>query len=419
MKKKNTHFLFGVIALAVLCLIIYGGVIQQTALTQDTASLYTAFSSDVDSFTYGSIEMSDQRNSLFDLQGLEESVRSNFMCATSQCTPSNKGFFKFYLEQHDIPSDTFSAWGHNLLSVFQPNNVVFPTRWDESDGASKNWCTVPLGDYITEIEALGFVWDVNCGWSGGWDDGKMAAIATNLRCIASGQTTAICQDNYIEISNPFRCAPYDVGYHMIGDVTFEADNAFICHVNSSEIYSVAPSTFDNPDGESKNVGGIGITGTIVFEERPPCIPDWECGDWSECVDFSQDRTCPDINDCGSDETHNFNLTQWCNSTVINTNGTTTNITLTPIWTFEDNVCEFSEVNDTTNLANNTYTDEGECTDLIIPDSSGQTIVCEDGSVVAVTDDCPTIEDDLTIVFVLVGIIVLISGILIYFIVRKK
>lgn len=28
-----------------------------------------------------------------------------------------------------------------------------------------------------------------------------------------------------------------------------------------------------------------------------CIPEWECGEWSECVDFVQTRTCVDKNAC--------------------------------------------------------------------------------------------------------------------------
>ncbi len=32
-----------------------------------------------------------------------------------------------------------------------------------------------------------------------------------------------------------------------------------------------------------------------------CIPNWNCTDWSDCVNGTETRTCSDVNDCGTDE----------------------------------------------------------------------------------------------------------------------
>lgn len=42
-----------------------------------------------------------------------------------------------------------------------------------------------------------------------------------------------------------------------------------------------------------------ITTNTVQEEESSCTPNWDCGDWTECTDGTQDRVCTDINQCGS------------------------------------------------------------------------------------------------------------------------
>lgn len=38
---------------------------------------------------------------------------------------------------------------------------------------------------------------------------------------------------------------------------------------------------------------------ISFKKIIPCVPDWECEDWRDCVDGTQTRICVDENSCGS------------------------------------------------------------------------------------------------------------------------
>lgn len=67
-------------------------------------------------------------------------------------------------------------------------------------------------------------------------------------------------------------------------------------------------------------GCTGTTGQVISDtdtgtpdtdvSEPECTPEWECGQWSECADGSQTRSCTDKNDCGTNE-GKPSLTQTC------------------------------------------------------------------------------------------------------------
>jgi hypothetical protein len=44
-----------------------------------------------------------------------------------------------------------------------------------------------------------------------------------------------------------------------------------------------------------------FTGATVETTEEICSPDWSCTEWSECINETQSRTCEDINSCGSEE----------------------------------------------------------------------------------------------------------------------
>lgn len=48
-------------------------------------------------------------------------------------------------------------------------------------------------------------------------------------------------------------------------------------------------------------GGAGITPSQPPKEEGPCVEDWICTDWTECVNGKQTRTCADVNRCGTSE----------------------------------------------------------------------------------------------------------------------
>jgi len=44
-----------------------------------------------------------------------------------------------------------------------------------------------------------------------------------------------------------------------------------------------------------------FTGATVETKEEICSPDWNCTEWSGCINGTQDRTCEDVNNCGSEE----------------------------------------------------------------------------------------------------------------------
>ncbi|MEM4245559.1 MAG: hypothetical protein QXR60_05150 [Candidatus Nanoarchaeia archaeon] len=46
-------------------------------------------------------------------------------------------------------------------------------------------------------------------------------------------------------------------------------------------------------------GACSEAGTMPSGEE--CVEDWECSEWSACVDGKQTRSCEDANDCGTTE----------------------------------------------------------------------------------------------------------------------
>ena len=65
-----------------------------------------------------------------------------------------------------------------------------------------------------------------------------------------------------------------------------------------QIEGQASAGYDPPESQTSSE-------TIVLypegEEPPTCTPNWQCDDWSECVDDIQTRTCTDLNNCGTNE----------------------------------------------------------------------------------------------------------------------
>jgi len=63
------------------------------------------------------------------------------------------------------------------------------------------------------------------------------------------------------------------------------------------------STLECSDGTTSSCSNI-CTGGECSDCRPECLTcleEWECGEWSDCVDGVQARTCEDLNVCGTDE----------------------------------------------------------------------------------------------------------------------
>jgi len=166
----------------------------------------------------------------------------------------NRPLFKFYLEMNGIPSDTFSEGGSGRVSgVFKPINVNFP-QCLQGDGTYENCCWPnPLGDYINQIQALGFVWNQRCYWAGDYKTSVFNDMANNMECYVSGQTTEICAG----VNN---CNPYNIQYNILGVVSYMEGNGFVCKVDKSLL-------FDEAKKIKSNVDLIRIDGTVLFQKK--------------------------------------------------------------------------------------------------------------------------------------------------------
>jgi cold shock CspA family protein len=54
---------------------------------------------------------------------------------------------------------------------------------------------------------------------------------------------------------------------------------------------------EGADFEIKEIDEV-IVGEVELES---CIENWNCGEWNECVDSNQTRTCSDLNNCGGED----------------------------------------------------------------------------------------------------------------------
>ncbi len=59
---------------------------------------------------------------------------------------------------------------------------------------------------------------------------------------------------------------------------------------------------ENATTEETSEVQVPVTTQTIQETQPPaCAPNWQCGEWSECVNNVQSRTCNDANNCGTEE----------------------------------------------------------------------------------------------------------------------
>ena len=70
-----------------------------------------------------------------------------------------------------------------------------------------------------------------------------------------------------------------------------------CTIDTSSCYNTGGG--GGSSGGSSSSGGSG--GVVVASdtgEEETCTPEWECSEWSDCIDGSQTRECTDSNNCG-------------------------------------------------------------------------------------------------------------------------
>jgi uncharacterized repeat protein (TIGR01451 family) len=84
--------------------------------------------------------------------------------------------------------------------------------------------------------------------------------------------------------------PDDSGY-----VSFQVE---VGETPPEQIEGQASAGYDPPESETSSEA---IVLYLEGEEPPTCTPNWQCTEWSECIDDVQTRTCTDLNNCGTEE----------------------------------------------------------------------------------------------------------------------
>ncbi|MDD5012248.1 MAG: hypothetical protein PHQ66_01205 [Candidatus Nanoarchaeia archaeon] len=58
---------------------------------------------------------------------------------------------------------------------------------------------------------------------------------------------------------------------------------------------------EEESSESSEEGSSGSQITVAAIRKKTCVPDWECGEWQECINNQQIRVCTDVNKCGFED----------------------------------------------------------------------------------------------------------------------
>ncbi|MCK9595683.1 hypothetical protein M0R19_00670 [Candidatus Pacearchaeota archaeon] len=118
--------------------------------------------------------------------------------------------------------------------------------------------------------------------------------------------TSTCNDE--EQCVPATCESLDYECGSIGDgceSTLDCgscDSGYTCETGVCEAEETSSSTSSSGGEENDNAE---IPSTTIISSNtvrtPSCVPDWQCGDWQECIDGNQVRACTDANTCNSAE----------------------------------------------------------------------------------------------------------------------
>jgi hypothetical protein len=220
MQTKNNKGMFNprLIVILAIGVIIYFGFIGTGAIfSEQSGTGYDSISITKDQVVLTNLN-DNFRNTGFRenhyLSDEDDNVRNTYFMYGAD----NKQFFTFYLEGNGISSSNFEAGGNKpLICVFSPTNVNFPTVYDESDGRYVESCPTPLGDSISQIQSLGFVWNGGatgstkaCCWTGNYKTSVLNEMSENMICNVQGE-----------------------GYNLNGDVGVTS-TGFYCKVDSSK-----------------------------------------------------------------------------------------------------------------------------------------------------------------------------------------
>jgi hypothetical protein len=264
MNKQNT-FLFIFLALILIGLI---NIKDLSIITPFESTTYSTVTSSANGVAYSSVYKNEQSGftNIHTLSGESNEAGAYFTTGVK-----NKDLFKFYLEMNGISPTNFETSSRNKLSVFEPINVNFPTIYDESDGAEKEYCPQPLGDSIQLIKDLGFTWGTECAWRGNYKEDVLRSMAESMYCKVQGTTTQICYKAPLDDAD--RCDPKVIPYSLSGVVSYNSGNGFVCAVDKNILLNTLPKTIIDSEGIVRDVKLVGVQGDTIFTIKLTDSPD--------------------------------------------------------------------------------------------------------------------------------------------------
>jgi len=253
-EQKNKYIILSIIVAVVLTLLFFSN--KPFTLPNVPVTYYASFYTNSTAITYMTVT-DYELNGFTGFHVLNENAGNYFECSGNTCPQSNKNMFRFYLEMNGIDSRFFTQSDVNDLSVFSPI------------GAS-GYCPNPVGNNITEIQALGFGWDTACSWNGRYSPDVLKRMANNMVCMVTGKTTHICSGG--PIGSMDRCITSSVNYNIQGTVNYESGNGFVCNVDVASLRKLVPSDFIDSSGQRRITNVIGVDGKVMFYKKPVTQP---------------------------------------------------------------------------------------------------------------------------------------------------
>lgn len=129
---------------------------------------------------------------------------------------------------------------------------------------------------------------------------NIISSCTGWSVCSSNTQNRICTDTYgCATTQTQSCTPDDGCAQTCKTFNYKCGNATICN-------------------KQVNCGSCLLNETCSNHQciPSPCIPDWQCGHWSDCINNNQTRTCGDLNKC-SISIPDISQTRYCQTNITN------------------------------------------------------------------------------------------------------
>ncbi|MEK6913758.1 MAG: hypothetical protein AABW47_03760 [Nanoarchaeota archaeon] len=129
----------------------------------------------------------------------------------------------------------------------------------------------------------------------------------NSLCNAQAQVVEVCDTTHLSLCLDETNCTTATGfwYDNVCNVDecstdSQCDSGYTCNSGTCEVVEEDETTTANIP--TTTLISPAVTAAVTETPQvPTCTPNWQCGDWQECVSESQARVCADVNNCGTQE----------------------------------------------------------------------------------------------------------------------